>query len=162
VIIVGIYPQTAKILSEIHKIGWKPTIIVNASAADPKLLELSGDAIENAIIQMNFSMISDDKPGVKEYRELMAKFAPGSELSNFGMWGGYVSARLLVEGLRKVGKDLTREKLVNALETITNFKTDILPPINYGVNDRTGGSGASYSRVENGKFEPLTDWITIE
>ncbi|MFH1350767.1 MAG: ABC transporter substrate-binding protein [Pseudomonadota bacterium] len=162
VIIVGIYGESAKILSEMHKIGWKPTVIVNASSADPKLLELSGSAGEGAIVQMNFAMFTDDAPGVKEYRELMARHAPEAKLSNFGMWGGYAAAKLLVEGLNRAGKDLTREKLVSALESISGFKTDILPPINFGPNKRAGAPGAVYTKIEGGKFKKLTDWIMID
>lgn len=159
VILVGIYGQTGKLVLEMNKRGWKPTCIVNASSADPKLLELAGQAMEEIYVQMNFTMYTDDTPSVIEYRKTVEKYSPGAKLSNFGMWGGYASAELLIDGLKKAGKDLTREKLVEAMETIKNFRTDILPPITYGPGNRTGGPGAFYTKVENGKFVKLTDWM---
>jgi branched-chain amino acid transport system substrate-binding protein len=162
VVIVGIYGQTAKVLLEMQKLGWKPTVIVNASAADPKLLELSGAAGEGAFVQMAFAMYTDEAPGIREYRELMTKYAPDSQLSNFAMWGGFISAKLLAEGLRRTGKDVTREKLVNAMETITDFKTDVFPPISYGPKMRAGASGAYYAKIEGGKLIKVKDWIVIK
>jgi len=162
VVIVGIYGQTAKILSEMPKLGWKPTVVINASAADPKLLELSGIAGEGAFVQMAFAMYTDDPPGVREYRELMAKYAPDAKLSNFAMWGGFISAKLLTEGLRRAGKDVTREKLVEAMETISDFKTDVFPPISYGPKVRAGASGAYYAEIEGDRFKKFTDWIIVK
>jgi branched-chain amino acid transport system substrate-binding protein len=162
VILVGIYGQIGKLVLEMDKQGWKPTFIVNASSADPKLLELAGRAMEGAYVQMNFAMYTDESPGVIEYRKTVERYKPEAKLSNFGMWGGYASAELLREGLKGAGKNLTREKLVAAMETIKDFKTDILPPISYGPNNRRGGPGAFYTKVENGKFVRLTDWIMIK
>jgi ABC-type branched-subunit amino acid transport system substrate-binding protein len=33
----------------------------------------------------------------------------------------YVAAKVLVEGLRRAGKDLTREKLISALENMASY-----------------------------------------
>ncbi|MDQ3195674.1 MAG: ABC transporter substrate-binding protein [Burkholderiales bacterium] len=52
---------------------------------------------------------------VKEYQKTMTQFAPKSTYS-FGSLEGFIAARVFVEGLRRTGRDLTREKFIAALE----------------------------------------------
>jgi branched-chain amino acid transport system substrate-binding protein len=56
-------------------------------------------------------------PIVKEYQTVMTAQTGKSEYS-FVTLESYLSARILVEGLRRAGRDLTREKLIAALETM--------------------------------------------
>ncbi len=56
-------------------------------------------------------------PIVKEYQTVMTAQTGKSDYS-FLTLESYLSARILVEGLRRVGRDLTREKLIAALETM--------------------------------------------
>jgi len=53
---------------------------------------------------------------VKEYQEVMAK--AGNTDFNFSSLEGYIVAKVTVEGLKRAGKDLTREKLIAALESM--------------------------------------------
>ena len=50
-------------------------------------------------------------PVVKEYQQVLSK--AGSKDINFSSLEGYIAARVMVEGLRRAGRDLTRDKLVN-------------------------------------------------
>lgn len=59
-------------------------------------------------------------PLVREHREAMAKFANGAS-PNFYTLGGYASAKILVEGLRRAGRAPTREKLIAALESMKDY-----------------------------------------
>jgi ABC-type branched-subunit amino acid transport system substrate-binding protein len=56
-------------------------------------------------------------PIVKEYQTVM-KAETGKGEYSFLTLESYLSARILVEGLRRAGRDLTREKLIAALETM--------------------------------------------
>jgi branched-chain amino acid transport system substrate-binding protein len=56
-------------------------------------------------------------PVVKEYQTVMTAQTGKSDYS-FLTLESYLSARILVEGLRRAGRDLTREKLIAALETM--------------------------------------------
>jgi ABC-type branched-subunit amino acid transport system substrate-binding protein len=51
---------------------------------------------------------------VKEYQELAKK--AGYADYNFSAMEGFVTAKVMVEGLRRAGRDLTREKFVEAME----------------------------------------------
>jgi ABC-type branched-subunit amino acid transport system substrate-binding protein len=56
-------------------------------------------------------------PIVKEYQMVMKEQTGKSDYS-FLTLESYLSARILVDGLRRAGRDLTREKLIAALETM--------------------------------------------
>jgi ABC-type branched-subunit amino acid transport system substrate-binding protein len=82
-------------------------------------------------------------PVVKEYQTVMTTETGKSEYS-FLTLESYLSARILVEGLRRAGPDLTREKLITALETIHD--------------ENFGGFRVNFSRTDHAasKFVELT------
>ncbi len=50
----------------------------------------------------------------------------------------FAAVNLLLEALRRVGRDLRREKLVEALETIYELPTGVMQPLGYGPTRRIG------------------------
>ncbi len=59
-------------------------------------------------------------PIVKEYLDLAKKV--GNVDINFSSLEGYIAAKVLVEGLRRTGKDLTRERFIAAMESMSNLE----------------------------------------
>ena len=55
-----------------------------------------------------------------EFRESLPRHFPKSKPS-FNNLEGYMAARTFVEGLRRAGPNLTRDKLIAALETMRNY-----------------------------------------
>ena len=62
-------------------------------------------------------------PVVAEYQKVMKK--AGTKDFNFSSLEGFVAAKVFTEGLRRAGRDLTRDKLVRALETINPSSFDV-------------------------------------
>jgi branched-chain amino acid transport system substrate-binding protein len=77
-------------------------------------------------------------PLVAEYRDALARYSPGSAPDVQGL-EAYLEAKVLVEGLRRAGPALTREKLVSALETLVNVDFGGVA-VRYGRADRTGST----------------------
>ena len=61
-------------------------------------------------------------PVVSEYQKVMTK--AGIRDFNFSSLEGFIAAKVFTEGLRRAGRDLTRDKLVRALETINRNNFD--------------------------------------
>ena len=59
-------------------------------------------------------------PVVKEYQKALVA-ETGKDNYSFTSLEGYIAAKVLVEGLRRAGPNLTREKLVSALETMNEY-----------------------------------------
>ncbi len=58
-------------------------------------------------------------PLVREY-QAVSKSRGSSEFTHLGLWG-HVSARMMVESLKRTGRDLTRDRLMDAIEGIKNL-----------------------------------------
>jgi ABC-type branched-subunit amino acid transport system substrate-binding protein len=59
-------------------------------------------------------------PIVAEYQAALAAIGAKPDYS-FNSLEGYITAKVLVEGLRRTGKDLTRAKFIKAVESITEW-----------------------------------------
>lgn len=65
---------------------------------------------------------------------------------------GFISAKVLVEGLRRAGRNLTREGLVRALESMQRVDLGGLL-ITYSENDHSGSEFVELTLIgRNGKF----------
>jgi branched-chain amino acid transport system substrate-binding protein len=72
-------------------------------------------------------------PGMDQFEAMLEKYVPGSRPSEAAL-AGWTSANLFVTGLRSLGRDVTRTRLVHALNQITDFTADgILPPVDWTI-----------------------------
>ena len=136
VILWTAYREAAAVLKEARLSGWQPRFIGGASIADDKVIELAGADAEGFMTLQVVDFQSQDE-GMRQYHELLQKYTPDHRLSLYHA-AGFWSAQALVEGLERAGRDLTREKLVEAMESFKNWKGSIGPPLTYGPNLRGG------------------------
>ena len=71
---------------------------------------------------------------------------------------GFAGAHVLVEGLRRAGKNPTRERLIKGLETLKNWESGVFPPITYNRNDHAGAESLYLLQLQGGKQVAITDW----
>jgi len=77
--------------------------------------------------------------------------ASGATMSYAAM-DGFVSAKVLVEGLRRAGRNLTRDSFIRGLESIHQLDLGGLM-IDYGPNDHTGSAFVELTMIgRNGRF----------
>ena len=73
---------------------------------------------------------------------------------------GFVDAQIMVEGLKRAGKDLTRDKFVEAMETIKDFDLGLGDDkANYSKTDHKGLETVFITVVKDGEvrdFDPKT------
>ncbi len=152
----------AQALKERQKIGWTDTLMVSAGPlTDERYLGLAGDASEGVEgLSLWPDPAASDLPGVKAYREAMAKYFPKNEPNRYSL-SGYFAAMLFAEGAKRAGKSLTRDSLVTALESMKGFESGILPPVTIGADHETQRQGF-WVRVDKGRFKQLTDWLKSE
>lgn len=76
-------------------------------------------------------------PWLKKIREAFPDKAKDPEFPNVYVFYGVGTGTVFVEGLRRAGPDLTREKFITALEGMKDFETGVLSSrVTYGPNDR--------------------------
>ncbi|SMF07048.1 ABC transporter substrate-binding protein [Desulfovibrio gilichinskyi] len=74
---------------------------------------------------------------------------------------GFFNARVLVEGLRRAGPDLTRDKFINAIESMNKFEIDPGVTISFGSSDHQGMDKIYFTRFHNGQFEVMDNWAEL-
>jgi ABC-type branched-subunit amino acid transport system substrate-binding protein len=74
------------------------------------------------------------------------------------------AAAVLVEGLRRAGRDLTRERFVRALESLNNYDPGGFgPAVSFGPDRRNGARGGYVVAVERARgIVPASPWIALD
>ncbi len=115
VVMISAYTSCAEFIRQMKKAG-SNAILYNVSFVGSKALAdaLGNDGIGVAISQVVPFPWGTATPVVKEYQLLSAK--AGHKDYNFSAIEGFLVAKVFVEGLRRTGRDLTREKFIDAVE----------------------------------------------
>lgn len=134
VIMATLYKPTAAFVKGLKAAGQNPMLMtLSPVGAEQLVQELGNEARGIGIAQVMPYPWNDTVPVVRDYQRLLGK--QGS-YSYYGI-EGYMMARVMVDALRKVGKDLSREKLIGALENMNNQDFGGYR-VNYGSDSRIG------------------------
>ncbi len=161
-IVMALYPaQGKKVVEAKGALGWTGTLVPVGPLTDEQFLKVPGDHASGAL---GFCYYPDPdespEPGVAAYRAAMARFHPGRPRNRYSLYG-YVYGRLVVEGLRRAGRDLTRERLVDALESLRDWDAGgIMPPVSFSPTDHHAQPAGFVCTLDGGRFRPLSGWIT--
>jgi ABC-type branched-subunit amino acid transport system substrate-binding protein len=119
VVMVSAYKSVAAFVKEMKKAG-STTQFHNVSfvGSRPLAKELGPDGPGVAVSQVVPFPWGASVPVVKDYQRLMN--ASGAKELSFTSLEGFIAAKILAEGLKRAGKDLTREKLISSLEGMSN------------------------------------------
>ncbi len=155
--------ESKALLDEAEKLGWSFNLVMPGALAGRELFD-APKRFEKRIF-LSFPTLPSDQTKLT-LLELIA-LAERHQLSSkhlVTMMSAFSAAKLLVEGLKLSGRDLSREKLITALEGFYKFETGLLPPITYGPNRRIGCLGAYVVAVdiENKGFTPASDWLALD
>jgi len=163
VFLIGGGEDPRALLAAAEKAQWTPALYVPGTLTGKDILD-APPAFKGRIFLSFPSVPADIKPaGLENLRALAAKYKlPQGHIA--AQISAYVSAQLLVEGLKRAGRDLSREKLIGALETLYEYDTGLTPPLTYGPNRRIGAAGAYIVTVELEKkqFAPAGGWISVK
>jgi branched-chain amino acid transport system substrate-binding protein len=115
VVMVGAYAACAEFIKQMKKAGsgaqfYNVSFVGSAALANA----LGKEGLGVAISQVVPFPWATGVPVVKEYQALAKK--AGFTDYNFGAMEGFLVAKVMVEGLRRTGKNLTREGFVDAME----------------------------------------------
>ncbi|HEY9402654.1 MAG TPA: ABC transporter substrate-binding protein [Pyrinomonadaceae bacterium] len=150
-------------LTAAEKAQWTPALYMPGALTGKDILD-APPSFKGRIFLSFPSVPADIKPaGLENLRALAGKYKlPQGHVA--AQISAYVSAQLLVEGLKRAGRDLSREKLIGALEALYEYDTGLTPPLTYGPNRRIGAAGAYIVSVdlEKKQFTPASGWIGIK
>lgn len=101
--------------------------------------------------------------GAPAWEALRQEFGLGRQYEAAQM-AALAAASVLVEGLRRAGRELTRERLVRALESLNNYDPQgFAPAVSYGPDRRIGALGGYVVALEPSRgLVPASGWIALD
>ena len=112
--------------STAHKLGWRPRVYVSSISIEPGIMaicraiapELTRGALSIAFVKNPDDPIWDKDPATKLYRTIMRRYDPSGRETDVYNWYGMTVAWTMVETLRKAGRNLTRDGLLRAAQSL--------------------------------------------
>lgn len=163
VLVVGPSNTVAPILKQAHAKGWKPLFLTVSFVGTDDLIHDAGPDAEGMVItQVVPPYYLTDLRTVAMYRRALQKYMPTAR-PNFVSLEGFVDAMVLVEGIKRAGKEPTREGLIHAIESLHDVDMGLGPELklNYSSRSHKGFDHVIPTVVRGGKAVPFTDWTVV-
>ena len=157
-----VHRDTILILETARKIGWEDVAFVGNEAAFGRVIaEQKSGSGEGYYAFAPVAMIYDDDEMSPEMRDWFDRYKERfGEIPGLPAMVGKRAADLTVLGLEMAGRNLTREGLIEALESLTEY-TDIFGNVlTFGPDDHKGVDSSTLSQVQNGRWVRLQTSIS--
>jgi branched-chain amino acid transport system substrate-binding protein len=162
-IVYGYIAPSSTIVRQAKQLGVEAKIIGSNATSSRLYPQVVGDA---AVGVLNVITVADlpESPNapIAKFREEFEKANPAlvpqgrPDLTDLLAYGG---AMTFVEGLKRAGRDLTREKFIAALETLKNYETGFTLPTTFTATDHEGNKAARVLEIQPGGKRKLIDTI---
>ena len=162
-IFLGPQSDLDPLLAALDSKGSSPRIYLLSSSLSQPLFD-APVSFDRRILIAYPTLSSDITPsGREEYQSLVETYSLPREHVQAQL-AALAAAKLLVEGLRRAGRDLSRVRLIEGIEELFGFETGVTPPLSYGPNRRIGARGAHIIAVDlaNKRYAPIGDgWYDL-
>lgn len=167
VVMIGTSDPCANFIRTSFEAGFSPIFymvsFVGAKELSRNLLESETDGVNVVMSQVVPPPIRRDgsvAESAGEFVRLLDKYYPGEE-PNFVGFEGYINAKVLVEGLKRAGRDLTRESFLAAISSMTDFSLGADVNLAFGPDDHQGMDKVYFTRLHDGRFILLDNWAEL-
>jgi len=161
IVMVGTYAPLAKFVRE-SKAQGMDTLFLNVSfvgtEAFAKDVGSDGDGV--VITQVVPPPNRMDLPAVADYHKALQTHFPGEE-PNFVSLEGYITARILVEGLRRAGPNPTRAGLISAIEQMNGVDVGVGSLTAYSPSFHQAFHEVFPTVLRGGEAVVFDDWRTV-
>lgn len=148
VVQVGAYKACAAFIKQARAKGYGGQFFNVSFVGSTALAEELGDAGQGVVISQVVPFPFAGKSAVvREYQQRMIE--AGQKDFDFSSLEGYITARVLTEGLRRTGKNLTRDGLISALESMRDVNLGGFT-VNYSAKDHQGSNFTDLTIIGRG------------
>jgi len=167
VVLLWVTPTHAvRIMGTAQAMQFKPQWMSTSTCSDfPLMMNISKGLWKDTIVAFFGDVPESTSPLMLKYKKAFDQYAAKGERWGVFFYAGIGFVEPMVEGLKRTGRDLTRERFVKEMEGIKNFK-GIFGRIDYSafepsdVYSRQGQKEVFISQcLEDGKSKILTDWM---
>lgn len=167
IVLLWVTPTHAvRIVGTAQAMQFKPQWMSTSTCSDFPLMQNISKGLWTDVVVAFFGDVPESTaPLMVKYKKAFDKFAAKDERWGVFFYAGIGFVEPMVEGLKRCGKDLTRERFVKEMEGIKNFK-GIFGRIDYSafepsdVYSRQGQKAVFLAQcLADGKSKILTDWM---
>jgi ABC-type branched-subunit amino acid transport system substrate-binding protein len=161
VIIYGTATHGAGLIKEMAKVGYRPKIFASFPLGDRHVMfRLLGELWEGAYYNVTGAVPGE--PDADRIIEILLKQDPKLKGRESFALAGVTGMMAAVEGLKRAGKNLTRDGYVEAMESIKNWTPEKLTaPITWGPGRHHGLNAVRLmqgKKAADASFTPITDY----
>ena len=158
--------HAVRIVGTAQAMQFKPQWMSSSTCSDFPLMQNISKGLWTDVVVAYFGDVPESTaPLMVKYKKAFDKYAAKDERWGVFFYAGFGFVEPMVEGLKRCGKDLTRERFVKEMEGIRNFK-GIFGRIDYSafepsdVYSRQGQKEVFLAQcLADGKSKILTDWM---
>ena len=148
IVMVGTYAPLAEFVKSAREAGLRSRMATVSFVGTTNLVEAVGKAGDGVLITQVMPYPYDDRlPVVEDCRGLLK--AHGGGALDYVNLEGCVSAKVMVEGLERAGRELTREGLIEAFEAMDAYDLGGIT-IGYAADDHQGMDRIFVSEIRDG------------
>jgi branched-chain amino acid transport system substrate-binding protein len=158
-VMVSTYRAAAKFIDKVK--AERPDIVfsnvsfVGSQALADELMTYGGKVAEGVIVTQVVPLPHSSATAVMRYQDLLPKYSLG-EKPDFVSLEGYLAATLLIEGLRRAGRDFTTESLVDALESMRGLDLGVGASMGFGMSEHQASHKVWGTVLDaNGNFQTI-------
>jgi ABC-type branched-subunit amino acid transport system substrate-binding protein len=126
----------------------KALYLIPSSLVDFEIDSLPVDLGDRIFLSVPTLPSDTTASGLAFYQSLFRDTLP-PQGSLAAQWSALSSAELLVEALRRAGRDVSREQIVDLVESFQDVSTGLSPKLTFGPNHRIGSPGAHIFSANN-------------
>ena len=151
--------ETVIFLKDMYKYGSNAPVMGAAGTDLENTLKRAGDPriVANYFVPHAF-VDNIDGPRMQKWNDIIHKYYPNEAITSFSAIA-MGSGVAVTDALRRVGRDLTREKFIAEMDKTRDFDTGVLSArITWAPDDRDGVKGTAIAGFVNGKPTVLKAW----
>ena len=158
-VMVGlVHRDTILVLETARKLGWEDVAWVGNEAAYGQVIaEQKSGAGEGYYAFVPIALVYEEDDLAADVRAWLERYQERyGESPDLPPMIGYRAADLAVQGLTIAGRDLTREKMIAALESLSEYVDPFGNTLSFGPDDHKGVDHSTLSQVRDGR------WVTLD
>ena len=158
-VMVGlVHRDTILVLETARKLGWEDVAWVGNEAAYGQVIaEQKSGAGEGYYAFVPIALVYEEDDLAADVRTWLERYQERyGESPDLPPMIGYRAADLAVRGLEIAGRDLTREKMIAALESLSEYVDPFGNILSFGPDDHKGVDHSTLSQVRDGR------WVTLD
>jgi branched-chain amino acid transport system substrate-binding protein len=159
VIMVAAYRAAAKFIEKTRDaypgMIYTNVSFVGSTALADELMLLGPRFASGVIVTQVVPAVAGYSSEVLEYKNALAQYFPG-ETPDYVSLEGYVSANVLIQALKKTGRVLDTEKLIDNLEAMRNIDLGLGTSLSFGRAEHQASHKIWGTAIDdNGKYQPI-------